>query len=188
MASACPLPPVLNGPVPLQVWRGESGGELFDVFDLSQTNVGIGFFFAERQDHAQMYAGRGTSARAFHLGASRVLDLTDPYGRHLQSFLAEFAAEFDSWVDRYSGEPVSVHECLDGGSLYDYEGTGSGERWNALFRCAWSAGYDAVRVLDATDGVDLGVVWVVSAAHQITFVPSAVAEEVGTPRPRRLRR
>lgn len=161
---------------PLLVWRGESSGTLYDTFDRRQTNAGVGFFFAEDHRQAAFYAGMGTAPRAFHLKASNVLDLLDPYDASVRPFVQAFAEEFDEWVDRYSGEPMDVFSYLDAGALYDYEGTGSGTRWNALFRLAEAEGYDAVVVRDQTDGVDAPV-WVVFNPDQIVHVPGA------TPRP-----
>lgn len=170
------------------VWRGESGGELFDTFDLNHTNAGVGFFFAEDRSHAQTYAGHGTEPRSFTLRADRVLDLTDPYRPDpaVRAFLHDYANQFEEWVDRGDGEPRDVFSFLEGGSLYDYEGTGSGTRWNALFREAWDAGFDAVRVLDSTDGAFLSAVWVVKDPLQIVFQANESSEPaVGAPRRRR---
>lgn len=155
---------------PLVVWRGESSGEMFQEFALDKTHAGVGFFFAEDRAHAEGYARLGTEPRAFGLLAARVLDLRDPYGPGTRCFLDLMTAEFDDWTDRYSGEPMGVHEFLEGGSLYDYEGTGSAQRWNRLFELAWDEGYDAVAVLDSTDGVPTGTVWVVASPQQIQFL------------------
>lgn len=181
--------PVLQGDQPRIVWRGETGGDMFDTFDLNQTHAGVGFFFAEDQAHAQSYAGRGSAPRAFTLRANRVLDLTDCYKPDpvMHAFLQYYAAQFDDWADRVSGEPMDVYGFLEAGALYDYEGTGSGRRWNALFSMAWEAGFDAVRVPDSTDGSFLSTVWVVKDPEQIAFhvpSPQPAAPETGRRSPR----
>lgn len=160
---------------PRVVWRGETSGEMFDTFDLARTMHGSGFFFAENRDHAVLYAKDGTEPRAFELRAQRVLDLTDPYARSVRAFCDALRAEFDEWTDRYSGEPMALEDFLESGALYDYEGTGSGGRWHRLFRMAWAEGYDAVAVLDATDGVPLSTVWVVAQPEQIR--PAAISTQ-----------
>ena len=151
---------------PRVVWRGEIGGELFDNFDLAKTQAKTGFFFAENKGQADSYAARGTKARAFHLHAERVLDLTDPYSPPNIDFIKAFAQEFDEWIDRVSGEEMDAFAFLEAGSLYDYEGTGHGNRWYQLFRFASGEGFDAVRVIDATDGL-VAPVWVVFEPDQI---------------------
>lgn len=152
---------------PLTVWRGESSGIHYQHFDMSKTNCQSGFFFAEEKQQADQYAARGTDARPFHLCANSVLDLTDPYAPGVLDFIKRYAAEFDDWTDRFSGEPADVATLLETGYLYDYEGTGTGTRWNHLFRFASGEGYDAVCVLDATDGLTAPV-WVVFDPEQIT--------------------
>lgn len=187
-------PPSINGGVgcrapildssgqPLVVWRGETSGEMFETFDLAHTNHGSGFFFAEDRAHAALYAGRGTEPRAFELTARRVLDLTDPYARSVRDFCNKLREEFDDWTDRYSGEPMGLEDFLESGALYDYEGTGSGTRWHSLFRLAWDDGYDAVVVLDATDGVPRSKVWVVAQPDQIKAVSTPPAPSLVTRR------
>lgn len=164
-----------------RVWRGESSGDLFDKFDMAQTRHGIGFFFAQREDHAACYAGAGTQPRHFALDPGRCLDLTDPYQITRQdhgaaAVLSALRDSFDEWVDRYSGETMDLADFLEAGNLYDYEGTGSAERWNRLFVEAAAAGYDSVRVRDVTDGVsgDDAIVWVVFDPGRIHFLPSPV--------------
>jgi hypothetical protein len=138
---------------PQVFWRGESSGIHYDQFDLSKTDCRVGFFFAEVKQQADQYAARGTDARSFHLCSRKTLDLTDVYTKEAIQFIREYSAEFDEWVDRRSGEEEDVGTLIECGYLYDYEGNGSGERWNHLFRMANGLGYDAVRVMDATDGI-----------------------------------
>lgn len=154
---------------PQVFWRGESGGEMFTTFDRKQTDAGVGFFFATAKEHADMYARTGTEARAFHLKAGNVLDLRDAYTRKNLEFIREYAAEFDDWVDRESGEPMDPSTWIESGSLYAYEGTGSGTRWNRLFSFAEEKGFDAVLVNDVTDGVREPVI-VVFDNEQILLV------------------
>lgn len=151
---------------PRLVWRGESSGVLYQDFDMSKTDHQCGFFFAEDKVQADQYAGRGTQARPFNLAARNVLDLTDPYAPAARAFLTEFQAEYDEWIDRFSGEPEDVFTLIENGYLYDYEGNASGARWNHMFRMAHANGFDAVRVMDATDGVNAPV-WVVYDPKQI---------------------
>lgn len=151
---------------PLLVHRGESSGTLFEDFDLRKTRAGVGFFFAEDVVQARGYAGRGTDPRSFYLSSNKKLDLLDPYRPALREFLAEYGETFDEWIDRYSGEAIDPATLIESGSLYDYEGTGSGTRWNALFSLARAQGYDAVTVLDVTDGVQAPI-WVVFSPEQI---------------------
>lgn len=169
---------------PLTLWRGESSGIHYQNFDMSKTDCKSGFFFAEVKQQADQYAARGTDTRAFHLAAFKVLDLTDPYQEDACNFLHAYAGEFEEWVDRFSGEPCDIHALIDGGYLYDYEGNGSGDRWNYLFRFANGMGYDAVRVLDATDGITAPV-WVAFNPSQV--IHAEVLEDDMCFEPRRKR-
>ena len=152
---------------PLVVWRGESSGIHYQQFDMAKTNCQSGFFFAQEKQQADQYAARGTDARPFHLCAHSILDLTDPYTSKAAEFIKRYGAEFDEWEDRFSGEPTDAQTLLETGYLYDYEGNGRGDRWNHLFRFAAGEGFDAVCVLDATDGLTAPV-WVVFDPEQIT--------------------
>ena len=189
MSSSPPIPP----PHWPRVWRGESGGELFEVFDNAKTRHGVGFFFAQMKEQAQLYAAPGTQPRSFALDPGDVLDLRDPCRPGLPAraaqVLAAVRAEFDEWVDRYSGEPMDLTDFLEAGTLYDYEGTGSGSRWNCLFQEAASAGFDSVVVRDQTDGVsgDDAVVWVVFDPARIHALadPGEVLATTPAPVPRR---
>jgi hypothetical protein len=154
---------------PQVFWRGEKSGEAFATFDVRKTDAGVGFFFATAKEHADSYAGAGSLARAFHLKANNLLDLRDPYTRANIAFIREYAAEFDDWIDRESGEPMDAATFIDAGSLYAYEGTGSGTRWNRLFSFAQEQGFDAVLVGDVTDGVREPVI-VVFDNEQVVFV------------------
>ena len=155
----------------VSVYRGESSGVLFDDFDRRKTNAGVGFFFAEAIGLARTYAKAGTPVREFSLTPERVLDLTDVYACEPLQFILRYSLEFDAWVDRYSGEcSSSATPWLESGMLYDYEGTGSGTRWNALFRLAEDEGYDAVRVIDHTDGGEgEPIVWVIFDPDKVKF-------------------
>jgi hypothetical protein len=161
-----------------RVWRGENGGEMFEQFDQAKTRHGVGFFFAVREDHAAGYAGCGTTPRKFALDPGLCLDLRDPHARCLRQnpkaaqVLSDLRQAFDDWTDRRSGEPMDLTDFLEAGSLYDYEGTGSGTRWNQLFIEARSAGFDSVLVRDETDGVhgEDAQVWVVFDPSRIHFL------------------
>lgn len=133
------------------VWRGERGGPLRT--DVSPVHP---CFFAEERGHAQLYGGRAGAVFACVIEAPRVLDLvapryTDPALKALLKRLEERFAE-EGWKDRYSGEPRDPLSFLEAGDLYHYEGTGSGERWHAMFDIALNElGFDAVRAPDHTD-------------------------------------
>lgn len=130
------------------VFRGEYTGKLKPAGGYLSP-----YFFAENYDQAALYAGRGTVPVAAVVHGKTVLDLTaldytSPVHRKL---MEDLTAEFDDWTCRYSGEPIDAWSLLETGGLYDYEGTGSGERWKSLLNLALDD-FDAVRVLDATDG------------------------------------
>lgn len=166
-----------------RVWRGESSGDLFEVFDNAKTQKGSGFFFAESFDHADSYAAAGTNPRSFVLDPGKVMDLRDPYplvrDPEASAVLRDLTESFDDWTCRASGEPRTVYDYLEAGDLYDYEGTGTGERWNLLFRLCHYAGYDSVVVRDYTDGVrgEDSVVWVVFDPERIHFDDRPLPQE-----------
>ena len=130
------------------IFRGEPDGKLRSAGSFMRP-----YFFAERVDQAALYAGRGTEPVACVITCDRVLDLTelDYKNPDHQSVVTELIECFDEWTDRYSGEPCSAWELIELGNLYDYEGNGSGERWNRLLRIALDQ-FEAVRILDMTDG------------------------------------
>ena len=136
-------------------YRGEQSGILFTHFDLAKTSAKVGFFFTTKIEHAYRYAGTGTPVRAFKLETGRCLNLQNPHRDEIQPFLRDLWDEYADWVDRYSGEALNRYDLgslLETGMLYDYEGTGSGQRWSQLFRLARNQGFDSVMILDATDG------------------------------------
>lgn len=139
------------------VFRGESDGKLKPTGGWRYP-----YFFAERLDQAELYAGRGTQPIACVLQGSNLLDLTepDPTNPFHRQVVEEVAAQYDDWTCRFSGEARDIWSFLDSGDLYDYEGTGLGERWQALLNVALES-FDAVRVLDCTDGTGGGAspVW-----------------------------
>lgn len=161
---------------PRVFYRGESSGVLYTEFDPRMTQEKIGFFFAEGVEHAYRYAENGkVPPRAFHLRSDRLLDLTDPYSPACRSFVRAFRMEYDEWIDRASGETRELESFLEAGDLYAYDGWGA-ERWKHLFRFAGRNGYDAVRVLDTTDGVPLSTVVVAMEKEQIEFAPSTFTQ------------
>ena len=147
------------------IFRGERDGTL-----KASGGAGTPYFFAERYDQAALYAGRGTLPVAAVVQGSTVLDITELDRRNPVhcKVMAELIAEFDDWTCRYSGEPVDAWDIVQAGALYDYEGTGSAERWKALLSFALED-FDAVRVLDRTDGTqgEAVSVWVVPNGENI---------------------
>lgn len=164
-----------------RVWRGESSGILFEQFDLAKTNARCGFFFAQDHEHAQGYAGRGTTPRPFVLDVGKVLDLRDPYGAWIKNpearqVIQDLRDDYDEWVDPTSGEPMEPCDFMEAGDLYNYD---LGQRWNRLFVLASLHGYDSVVIHDATDGCGsgLGTTWVV-------FDPSRIHPDPARPQPK----
>ncbi len=130
------------------LFRGERDGVLRARGDWMRP-----YFFAEKFEHAKRYAGPRTEPIACTLQCARMLDLTEPDPRNPdhRRLIEAFAAEYEDWTCRYSGEPRDAWDYISSGDLYDYEGTGSGGRWNKLFRMALDE-FDAIRILDCTDG------------------------------------
>lgn len=132
------------------VFRGEYSGHLRD--DEGHLRP---YFFAERLNQAKLYAGRGTDPIACVIQGSTILDLTAlDFRNETHNLLVKKLTEmFDDWTCRYSGEPRDPWSYLESGDLYDYEGTGSGERWRAAINLVLDdLGFDAVRIMDCTDG------------------------------------
>jgi uncharacterized protein len=131
------------------VFRGEPDGALRQAGDYLHP-----YFFTETYAHAQLY-GRGTDPVLAVIQGNSFLDLTDlsPTNPAHQKIIADLTAAFDDWICRISGEPRLPWGFIEAGDLYDYEGNGSGERWRRLLNLALDS-YDAVCVLDGTDGTD----------------------------------
>lgn len=163
------------------VFRGEPGNRLRELGDWQRP-----WFFTESYPQAKLYAGnqRWPDPRdepiACVLAGRTVLNLTapDPADVRHRAIVNALMSEFDDWTCRVSGEPRDAWSFLEAGDLYDYEGTGSGERWNALFRIAFEHA-DAVRVLDMTDGTkgQPVPVWVTHQRDNIRM--ATLGEELG---------
>lgn len=161
----------LSSPI---LFRGERDGVLRANGSWMQP-----YFFAEKIAHAKRYAGHNTEPIACRLQCERILDLTEPDRRNPDHsrIIGAFAAEYDDWTCRYSGEPREAWNFIETGDLYDYEGTGSGERWNKLFRWALDE-FDAVRILDRTDGNDGEAVPVWVTIHRAHIRQASTGEEL----------
>jgi len=160
---------------PQKVWRGEGGGDLFEVFDARKTREGY-FFFATAKGHADAYAEQGGEAtRSFFIQGSNILDLTsiDYTDEKTMGFIRDYSEEFDEWVDRTSGEDIDALTMIECGDIYNYEGTGSGQRWQRMFQMARNHGYDAVIAPDITDYADAQSPTVVAfRPEQVLFAES----------------
>lgn len=115
----------------------------FEVFDQRKAP----YFFSEKKGVASYYGDVGE----YYLTGKKMLDLTNTYDKNTRKFIKDFEGEYDEWIDRSTGEETNLLSFLEAGMLYDYEGTGSGRRWQALFRMARNNGYDIVKIYDVTD-------------------------------------
>ena len=154
------------------VFRGEPTGTLKPKGGFLKP-----YFFAESHDQAKLYAGRGTDPLCCVMQGTTALDLTCPNPRNPvhAAIVKELTEAFDDWTCRTSGESRDAWSYLECGDLYDYEGTGSADRWNRFLRIALDA-HDAVRVLDCTDGTggQPSPVWVTT--HPETIRPATFGE------------
>lgn len=128
------------------------------------------FFFAEKLEHAKRYTAPHAEPSAYVICGQKFLDLTEPDPRnpHHQQLVKHLLAHHDEWICRRSGEARDPWSYLETGDLYDYEGTGTGARWNSVFTIALDVmGFDAVRILDCTDGSQHQAVpvWVTPGAN-----------------------
>ena len=147
------------------VYRGEYDGRL-------RPQSRSPYFFAESRQQAKLYARNGSDPIECVITGRSVLDLTNPNPANPdhRRLVEAVSSIFDDWTCRYSGEERDLWSYLEAGDLYDYEGTGSGERWKALFDTALhDMGFDAVRILDCTDGTDrqASPVWVTHRRENI---------------------
>lgn len=121
---------LVNGDgTPLVFYRGESSKENVTHYTADKTNERAVFFTSDK-DIATIYANGGEPQSVF-IKADKVLDLTADT-MSTRKFIANWAKEFDEWVDRASGEDVDPVDEVMGGRLFDYEGNWSGERWKSL--------------------------------------------------------
>lgn len=163
------------------VFRGEPDNRLRERGDWQRP-----WYFAEAYSQAKLYAGNAKwpdpkdEPVACVLAGRTVVDLTapDPADARHRAIVDALTAEFDDWTCRRSGEPRDAWSFLEAGDLYDYEGTGSGQRWNALFRIAFEHA-DAVRVLDMTDGTKGQPVPVWVTHQRDTIRLATLGEELG---------
>ena len=159
------------------LFRGERDGKLRDTANFIRP-----IFFAEALDQAKLYSGNSEPFSCFVRG-KKVLDLVDMDPRNAvhREFVASFSASFDDWTCRYSGENREAWSFIEVGDLYDYEGDGRGDRWNTLFRVALDEqGYDAVRIIDCTDGTNgqPSPVWVIQDATKMR--KATIGEELAS--------
>jgi hypothetical protein len=136
---------------PLPVYHGTK--YQFSSFDPNQS--GGMFFFAVDPQEAGFYGDVGD----YYLKSEKLIDLTsiDYTDRKLMKTLIDWANDEGEWIDRGSGEDLDPISSIEGGYLYDYEGTGSGRRWRSLFKYLHGEGYDGVKINDVTDGVNAPV-------------------------------
>lgn len=156
---------------PLVVYHGTQNN--FTVFDKNRS--GGMFFFASDKKHAEYYkGGYYGSVGEYYIKSENILDLTqiNYKDKDKMKVLLDYINEYDEWIDRYSGEESNPLDLIESGYLYDYEGTGSGNRWRYLFKFAKNHGYDGVKIFDATDGVS-DVTYVVFDPGQIKSVDNA---------------
>lgn len=154
---------------PRPVWHG---GTVTTEFSNDKARWGL-HFFAYEEAQAKTY-GYSVGHASYFIASKKTLDLTN-IGKAELEFIKEYEQGYDEWIDRRSGDEVSALDFIETGMLYDYEGTGSGVRWYALFRDARANGYDTIIVNDVTDGVNAPVV----VSTTPTNIKSATAN-VGT--------
>ena len=132
----------------MEVFRGDSdANNIFEYHPKDRQNFGI--FTTQNKGIADSYAGSSKDARRFLLKASNVLDLSNANENiEASRWVHEWAKSFDEWVDKESGEPIDPADAVAYGTLYDYEGDWSMERWEDLQATAKSEGYDALIVND----------------------------------------
>jgi len=159
---------VKSGGTPITLYHG---GTAVSSIDPSYHRNGI-IFFTPDEEVAKYYGQNGHILKA-HIAYSKMLNLTNPYDRAVRDFINSYAEEYDEWIDRRSGEAVSVYDLLDSGTLHDYEGTGSGNRWYNLFAYARNMGYDLVVVNDVTIGTD--------SPSYVLFDPANVIQQSSAP-------
>jgi predicted nucleotidyltransferase/8-oxo-dGTP pyrophosphatase MutT (NUDIX family) len=128
-----------------EVFRGDRDADgIFEYHRKDRANYGI--FTTQNRGIADSYA-RG-KARRFYVRAPKVLDLTDEGDVEAARWTNEWGKTYDEWVDRQSGEELTPFDAVLHGTLYDYEGDWSMERWTDLQATAHADGYDAVVVPD----------------------------------------
>lgn len=157
------------------IFRGERDGKLKPEGGFLHP-----YFFSEQWEHARLYT-KGTEPLACVIQGSRVLDMTAPDWQNPvhQKLITEFAAEFDDWTCRYSGEPRDAFSFIQSGDLYDYEGTGEANRWNTFIRLALDQ-FDAIRLLDSTDGTNNQPVAVWATRGRESIRMSSLGEKLAT--------
>jgi hypothetical protein len=157
--------------------------EKFDTFD-KQKSGGM-MFFAEDRVQAESYG----DVEEYVVRSDKPIDLThiDYTNKEVQNLINDWASEYDDWTDRATGEERPAIDWIESGDLYDFEGTGSGRRWRSLFKHLENNGYDSVRIMDVTDGVQSPTVVVfdperiISKRNAVGTVPQAIPETVQGP-------
>jgi hypothetical protein len=151
---------------PLVVYRGESQGGDFSVFDIKKTRE-KSFFFTLDKHVAQDYA-RGQEPRSFYLSAEKVLDLTRRTKESID-FVKSWGKvwEEDGWVDRETGEEINPWDVVESGRMFDFEGDWSSRRWLDLQASIEVAGYDGAYLPDTHNGGQLMKSIVVFRPNQI---------------------
>lgn len=128
------------------VFRGEPDGVL-----RAKGGSQRPYFFTEDFGHAQSYA-RGTEPVVGVLQGTNCIDLTDldPKDPVHRRVMTRLQSAYPDWICRYSGEPRDAWSFVEAGDLYDYEGTGCGDRWHHFLELALDEA-DVVRAFDCTD-------------------------------------
>ena len=139
-----------------------------------------GIFTTSDKEVAAVYA-RDREPRRFYVRAPRVLNLMNDTLENMM-WVSKWGKSFDDWRDPQSGEEVNAWYILEGGRMFDYEGTWSCERWMDLQATAHSDGYDAV-ILPDTDHRRIFPSFVVFDEHNLKLADLITYDNNNTPIP-----
>lgn len=128
-----------------ETYRGDTDdGNIFVYSRKERREHGI--FTTPIKEVAAIYS-RDHDPRKFYIRAPQVLDLTKDTLENMM-WVKKWGEIWGPWNDRQTGESVDAWDVLEGGRLFDYEGTWSCERWTDIQATAESDGFDAVVLPD----------------------------------------
>lgn len=145
-----------------------------------------GIFTTPIKEIAAIYASNN-DPRQFFIKANRILDLTKDTLENMRWVNKWGESAFDDWRDPQSGEEVSPWYVLEGGRMFDYEGTWSAERWMDLQATAESEGYDVVILPDYDRTHGIFPSWVVFDEKNLKLADPTTYDDNKIPIPLNLR-
>ena len=157
-----------------KVYRGDTNADEIFVYTTKERRE-HGIFTTPEKEVAAIYA-RNKNPRLFYVKAAKILSLTNDSLENMK-WVNKWGESFEEWKDPQTGEETSAWEVLSGGSMFDYEGNWSSERWMDIQVTAEHEGYNAVILPDYDSKVGIFPSFVVFDEHNLKLADPVVYDD-----------